>query len=145
MTNLHDDYASLITIVETHTIYAIGFIYISKVSLVILIGISANRRQNFLVSLCRILMDEIFEFLVIFMTLDTVLMNILKEHCNIIQVYINILYILAIVILFDDSIDFLVFVATTTIYIAWKIIKTRMIQFGGFNFLVASGYVAIYS
>ena len=131
LTNLNGDSGCLIKIFEIRTIYAIGFIYTSDVSIASLIGIGANPRQNFLVvvSSCTILilMDDISDFLVIYMNVDTVLVNMLKKHCNINQIYMNIVYILpnAIIYIFDDSIDFLVFVATM-MTIAWKIIKIQI-------------------
>ena len=129
LTNLNDDHDCLIKIFEIRISYAIGFIYTSNVLIAALIGIGANERTNFLVvvSSCTILMlmDEISQFLVIYMNVHTVLMNMLKKHCNINELYMNIVYILLIASIFDDSIDYLVFVATMTT-IAWKIIKIQI-------------------
>ena len=131
ITNLNDDCGCLIKTFEIRTIYAIGFIDTSKVLIGTLIGIGANERQNVLVvvSSCTmlILMDEISEFLIIYMNVDTVLMQMLKKHCNINQIYMNIVYILILLsaIIFDNSIDFLVFVATM-VTIVWNIIKIQI-------------------
>ena len=123
LANLNGDYTCLTRIFEIRTIYVIVFSYISKVLCTILIGITANKWQNFFVSSCIILMDKILEFLVICMYLDTVLMNMLKEHYN-----MKILHIFAImiIILFDDSIDYLVFVVVMTITL--EIINIQMIK-----------------
>ena len=90
LTNLNDDYASLMEIFKILTIYASSrLIDISEILYIILIGIEANKRENSTVSSSIILVDEIFEFLVICMNIDNIdkyskgTLQILFKHQNI--------------------------------------------------------------
>ena len=97
-TNLDDDYVYLITIFGIRIIYgSIQVIDISESLFVISIGIETNESKNFTVLSSMISMDEIVEFLVIWINFVKVFMNIPKEHCNIVQTF-KYLHILPIII-----------------------------------------------
>ena len=142
LTNLNDCVSSN-TIFQARMIYGLmEFIVISDILLVIILG-TDDERENFIFSACMILMDEIFEFFGICMNVDTILMNISKLHCSIIQIYWNILYILTIVItLIENSIAFLSFVNT----IVWIITRIQVVLIDAsiFNFFAASIHMYSY-
>ena len=135
LTNLNDSCGCLVDIFSIRTIDGSGeFIYTSDILCIIAIGMIANRWENSIVVSCRILIDEIFELLLICMNCNTIFTNIPKLYSTIQFKYLNILYILAIIIVFDrNSIGFIVFAATTTT-IMWKIILVQMIQIDVLNF-----------
>ena len=93
LSNLNDTYACLVTIFEIHTIYkSIEFIDITDILFTVLIQVGVNEKANSIFASCMILTDEIFEFLVIRMDFDIVLMITtkftLRYHSNTCVFYI---------------------------------------------------------
>ena len=137
-TNLNANYARSITILAMRGIYwSIGLIDISDVRYTILTPIVANERKNSVVLSCMTLMNETFEFLDIRMNFNTVSMNI-QKLCIAIAIfkYYNILYIPAVMIIFNEN--------SLIAFRCWhddgntvEIIKIQMIQVGVFNLVFA--------